>query len=239
MLRALRDGYALSLDDVALALIGHAAEVHFVGARVGVMDQMAASLATTTAALFLDTRSLAWEPVALPAGAELVVIDSRITHDHATGGYNRRRAECERAARDLGVASLRDVALGDLARVLATLSPRLGRRVRHVVTENARVLSAVTALRADDPGRLGGLLYASHASLRDDYEVSLREIDLLVELALGDVDVYGARVTGGGFGGSIVALARSGTARPAARRICQAYRRRTGRAVRVLVPAES
>src|SRR6185503_15600712 len=135
------------------------------------MDQMAASLADTKTALFLDTRSLAWERIALPAGMELVVIDSGVTHDHAHGGYNLRREQCERAAELLGVATLRDLADADAARVSELPSP-LAQRVRHVVTENARVLDAVAALRTRDFALLGRLFYASHASLRDDYEVS-------------------------------------------------------------------
>jgi galactokinase len=237
LLRGLRDLLALELDDVALALLGHRAEHDFVGARVGVMDQMAASLADAASALFLDTRSLAWQRVPLPATVELAVIDSGITHRHAGGGYNDRRAECERAAGALGVATLRELQDDPdaLARAAALAAP-LARRVRHVVTENRRVLAAVEALRRGDVAELGRILIAGHASLRDDYEVSTREVDRLVALAAADADVLGARMTGGGFGGAVVVLTRRGRAHAAAERVATAYGREVAGG-RVLVPA--
>jgi galactokinase len=232
LLRGLRAAFGLALDDVALALLAHGAEYEFVGARVGIMDQMAASLADEGTALFLDARSLAYERVRLPATVELAVIDSGVPHRHADGGYNARRAECERAAELLEVASLRDVDDAGLARA-ARLPPPLPRRVRHVVTENGRVLAAVEALRQGDLDRLGRLLGAAHASLRDDYEVSTPEIDLLVTRAAADPDVVGARLTGGGFGGAIVMVAARGRAAAAAARVAAAYH---GPGGRVLVP---
>jgi galactokinase len=235
LLRALRSAFALALDHVQLALLGQRAENQFVGAQVGIMDQMAASLAEPGTALFLDTRSLAYERVPLPPSLEVGVVDSGVSHSHASGDYNTRRAECERACALLGVAQLRDLPLDVLPR-LATLPEPLGRRARHVVTEDARVLEAVAALRAGDLRRLGDLFYASHASMRDDYAVSTPEIDLLVELARAEPDVYGARLTGGGFGGSIVLLARPGAGHAAATRIARAYADRTGRTPRVLLP---
>ena len=231
LLRALRLAFSLELDDVEIAKVGRAAETDFVGAPIGIMDQMASSLATSDAALFLDTRTLAFERVPFPSEAELVVIDSGATHDHATGGYATRRAEVERATALLGVAELRDV--DDAARTDRLPEP-LRRRARHVVTENARVRDAVAAMRSGDLARLGALLDASHASLRDDFEVSVADVDRLVALAQADADVYGARMTGGGFGGAIVALARRGTAAAAAARIVAAY----GPRGRVLVPRE-
>ena len=234
VLRALKAAFALDLDDVALALVAHRAEHDFVGARVGVMDQMASSLADTATALFLDTRSLQWERVALPAAMELAVIDSGIAHRHASGGYNTRRSECERAAALLGIGSLRELGEDALERA-ATLPPPLDRRVRHVVTENARVLAAVAALRSGDVERLGRLVDASHDSLRDDYEVSVPDVDRLVELARADRDVFGARMTGGGFGGAIVAVARRDRAAAAAARIVAQYDDDRHRAT-VLVP---
>jgi galactokinase len=235
-LRALRAAFALDLDDVALALLAQRAESEFVGARVGVMDQMAASLAAEGVALFLDTQSLAFDRIPLPAGADLVVVDSGVAHAHATGGYNARRAECERAAALLGVSSLREIAVADLPRLEALPVP-LGRRVRHVVTENARVLTAVGALRAGDVAALGRLFTASHESQRDDYEVSIPEIDALVAAADGDSDVFGARLTGGGFGGAVVILARPGRAAAVGARVRDRYAARTGRTATVLLPA--
>jgi galactokinase len=197
VLRALRRAFDLRLDDVALALLAQRAESEFVGARVGVMDQMAASLADAAGVLFLDTRSLAHRRVALPATIELVVLDSGFAHRHAAGEYNRRRAECDDAAARLGVALLRDLTPADMRRLDGLPGP-LARRVRHVVSENERVLAAVEALEAADAERLGSLLRASHVSLRDDYAVSTPELDLLVELADADADVHGARLTGAG-----------------------------------------
>ena len=235
LLRALRTAFALDLDDVRLALIGQRAENEFVGARVGVMDQMAASLADEGTALFLDTRSLAYERVTLPADVELVVLNSGVAHDHAAGDYNTRRGECERAAALLGVAQLRDLTAADLPRIVA-LPPPLDRRARHVVTENARVLAAVEAMRTKDPARLGELFAASHDSMRDDYDVSIAAIDLIVALARAEPRVYGARLTGGGFGGSVVMLAHPGVGAAAAARIARRYGEQTGHTATVLVP---
>ena len=235
VMRALRELFGLSLDDVRLAGLGQRAENGFVGAPVGIMDQMAASLADDHTALFLDTRSLQYEQVPLPAAAGLAVINSGVAHNHASGDYRTRRAECERAASALGVAQLRDVTLADLPR-LALLPDPIGRRARHVVTENARVLEAVAAMKMSDLRRLGELFDASHASQRDDFEVSVPEVDLLVELALAEPGVYGARLTGGGFGGSIVALVERDAARGAAERAAAAYGERTGKTASILVP---
>ena len=234
--RALRDAFGLPLDDLALALVGQRAENEFVGARVGVMDQMAASLAAVGLALFVDTRSLDYRPVPFPAGAELVVLSSGLAHQHAAGDYNARRAECEHACALLGVAQLRDIGVDELGWVESLPEP-LGRRARHVITENARVLAAVEAMQVGNLTRLGDLFFASHASQRDDYEVSIPEIDLLVELARAQPDVLGARLTGGGFGGSVVLLVRAGSSRPVATRVAAAYGARAGHAAGVLVPA--
>ena len=236
VLRALRDAFELALDDVALALLGQRAENELVGAPVGAMDQLAASLGEPGAALFIDMRSLAARRVPLPE-ADLLVIDSGIRHDNAGGDYAARRAECEAAARELGVGSLRDLGADDLPRALRLAEP-LGRRARHVVTENARVLAAVDAIERGDLVHLGDLFRASHASMRDDYEVSIPPIDALVELALAHPEVYGARLTGGGFGGAIVALARPGSGTRIAGEVAAAYEARTGHAGRVRLAGE-
>lgn len=235
LLRGLRELFELSLDDVALALVGQRVETEFVGAPVGVMDPLACSLADEKTALFLDTRSLRWERIPLPPSLQLVVIDSGLTHSHASGEYRLRRAECERAASLLGVGLLRELSETDLPRILALPEP-LGRRVRHVMTENARVLAAVDALRSGNGKALGQLFVASHASMRDDYAVSTQELDLLVALAVEEAEVFGARLTGGGFGGSIVAMAQAGTGARAGARIAARYAERTGRKPQVLVP---
>jgi galactokinase len=235
LMRALRRAFALALDDVQIAIRGQRVENEFVGAQVGIMDPMAVNLAREDTALFLDARSLSYEQVSLPAGADLVVLHSGVAHRHAAGDYNTRRGECERACAILGVQQLRDLTTGDLARAHALPEP-LNRRARHVVTENDRVLAAVAAMRANDLVKLGKLFYASHDSMRDDYEVSTPEIDLLVDLARSDADAYGARLTGGGFGGSVVMLARAGRGHELAERLAGAYAERSGCHPKTLVP---
>jgi galactokinase len=235
LMRALREAFHLNLNDEQIALLGQRAENEFVGAQVGIMDPLVCSVGRQGAALFIDARSLAHELVALPADADLVVINSGVAHRHSAGDYNTRRAECERAAALLGVRKLRDLTERDLPRVAALPDP-LDRRARHVITENARVLAAVKGMRAGHLVRLGQLFNASHDSQRDDYEVSVPEIDLLVDLAQQDADVYGARLTGGGFGGAIVLLARGG-GRAVAERVVAAYDRRSCAHATILVPS--
>lgn len=234
--RALRALCGLEIDDVALARAGQRAENEFVGAPVGIMDQMACSLADTTSALFLDTRTLEYSRVPIPERAGLIVIDSGVAHSHAKGDYAARRRECAEAARLLGVGELRDVGVADLARVNALPDP-LNRRARHVVTENARVLATVAAFAAGDLGRAGQLFTESHASMRDDFDVSIEPIDTLVRCAIAIQGVYGARLTGGGFGGAIVALAEAGAVARAARAIVRAYANAGQEGGRILVPA--
>src|SRR4051812_8530197 len=222
VLRAIRQAFGLAIDDTRLALLGQRAENELVGAPVGAMDQLCASLGQPGSALFIDTRTFETRLIPLPDDLDLLVIDSGVQHGHATGGYRTRRAECEEAARQLGVPQLRDLGVADLARV-ARLPGPLARRARHVITEDDRVLAAVAALVARDLRTLGELFVASHASMRDDFEISVPAIDTLVAIACADPDVYGARLTGGGFGGAIVAAAKAGTAAAAARRICDRY----------------
>ncbi len=235
LIRGLRELFTLELDDVQVARLARRAENGLVGANVGIMDQMACSLATPGEALFLDCRDLSFERVPLPQGADLVVLHSGVEHNHAGGDYNTRRAECERACALLGVQSLRDLTEADLDRVNALPEP-LNRRARHVVTEDARVLAAVTAIHAGDLERLGALFYASHESMRDDYEVSVPEIDLIVRLARARTDIYGARLTGGGFGGSVVMLAHAGAGRAAGEAIAAAYAAQSGQQPKLLTP---
>ena len=165
----------------------------------------------------------------------LIVIDSGLRHSHAAGDYRTRRDECVRAAAALGVAELRDVDMGDLDRI-GRLPEPLNRRARHVVTENARVLAAVEALRAADLEAVGRLFVASHLSMRDDFEVSVPCIDALVDAAIGAPGVYGARLTGGGFGGAIVALADRNEAPTAAAEILRRHSGRGFPPARVIVP---
>jgi galactokinase len=199
-LRALRSLLGLPLDDVEIALLAQRAESHYVGVRCGIMDQMASSLADAERMLFLDTRTLERRLVPFPHGTRAIVLHSGVERSLAASGYNERRAECEAAARALGVATLRDVA--DVA-ALHTLPTPLDRRARHVISENARVLEAAKGL---PPQRFGALMSASHASLRDDFEVSIAALDALVECLEAQRSVHGARLTGAGFGGACVAL---------------------------------
>jgi galactokinase len=234
LLRALRSALSLTIDDVELALIGQRAENGLVGAPVGIMDQLASSLATEAAALFIDVRDLRMRPVPLPSGSELLVISSGVAHDHASGDYRTRRAQCESAAALLGVDLLRQIAEDDPR--LSALPEPLGRRARHVVTENARVLATVAAMERGDLFAVGELFAASHRSMRDDYEVSVPAVDTLVEIAAAHPAVFGARLTGGGFGGSIVALCRAGSAAAAGHVVAETYRVCTGLHPSVLVP---
>lgn len=235
VLRALRSAFDLPIDDRRIAQLGRRAENEFVGAPVGIMDQMAVSVGRQNAALFLDTRTLESRLIALPADAELVVIASAVQHAHGTGGYRIRRAECEEAARSLGVDALRDVSVGELDRVEKLGEPH-ARRARHVITENQRVLDMLPALERGDLRRAGELFVESHASMRDDFQISVPEIDLLVELSRAQPEVYGARLTGGGFGGSIVVLAHRGAGARTARAVTQSYDTKTGLRARVLLP---
>jgi galactokinase len=194
-------------DDLArLSLV---AENDFVGAPTGMMDQIASLRCTEGHAIFLDNRTLSVDQVPLDVISgelRLLVVDTRVHHDHAASGYGDRRASCERAAKILGVTALRDISVGGLEAALARLpDDELRRRVRHVVSENARVVDAATALRDADWTAFGALMQASHVSLRDDYEVSCEELDVAV-VAAQDAGALGARLTGGGFGGSVIAL---------------------------------
>ena len=205
---ALTEVWGLDLDRIALAQAGRRAENEAVGAPTGIMDQMASMLGRADAAIFLDCRSLEADVIDLgfaKAGLELVVIDTGVSHSHATGGYGERRASCERGAQALGVVALRDVAVADLDRAAALLDDETFRRVRHIVTENDRVEATVRTLREQGPAAIGDLLVASHASMRDDFEISVPELDTAVEAALS-AGAIGARMTGGGFGGAAIAL---------------------------------
>jgi galactokinase len=224
-LRALRACTGAALDDVAIARLAQRAEVRHAGVQCGIMDQMASSLAEAGTMLFVDTRTLERRKLPLPLGSEIAVVDSGVARSLAASGYNARRAESELAARHLGVPALRDVAKPE---TLEALREPLRRRARHVVTENRRVLEA---LEADAPA-FGRLMNASHASLRDDYEVSTAELDELVARLSDQPAVYGARLTGAGFGGACVALCRTGEARRAAEAALARY---SGRG-RILVP---
>jgi galactokinase len=205
---ALNEIWRLGLDRRTLARVGQRAENVAVGAPTGIMDQSASLLGERDAAVFLDCRSLDSQVVPLgleDAGLEILIIDTGVTHAHATGGYADRRRSCEEGARLLGVDALRDLSVADLDRAREVLDDVTFRRVRHVVTEDQRVLDTVRTLREEGPAAIGPLLDASHVSMRDDFEISVPELDLAVETAQAS-GALGARMTGGGFGGSAIAL---------------------------------
>src|ERR687894_955692 len=205
---ALNALFALDMDRKELAVLCQRAENEFVGVQSGIMDQYASLLCKEGAALLVDCRSLEAKNVPLDlkgADLALVVCDTRVERGLADTGYNDRRSACERAARMLGVEQLRDAREEDLER----LSGEELKRARHIVSENARVLEAVEALRAEDFRELGRLMYASHASMRDDFEISTPELDAFVEFAHGS-GAPGARLTGAGFGGCAIALVQDG-----------------------------
>jgi galactokinase len=202
-LRGLRSLLSLEIDDVRIAQLGQQAEIQYSGVECGIMDQMASSLADTEHMLFLDTRTFERRVLPFPSEAEILVIDSGVPRTLAGSGYNQRRAECEEAARLLGVKALRDISDPQAVEVLPE---PLRRRARHVITEDNRVLEVLQGVKAQ---RFGELMNASHTSLRDDYEVSVPALDTLVEILQATEGVFGARLTGAGFGGATVALVAS------------------------------
>jgi galactokinase len=228
------------LTSVEVARLAREAENGFVGVACGIMDQMASTFGASGRALLIDCRSLAHETAEIPPGLRIVVANSGVHHELASSEYNRRRAECEEGVRILaslrpGVRALRDVTADDEARFFAQLPPVVRKRCRHIVSENARVLAAVKAMRAGDLARLKELMAASHTSLRDDYEVSCSELDVLVDLALGHPACRGARLTGAGFGGSTVNLVDAPSVGAFSDALAAGYRERTGRAAEILV----
>jgi galactokinase len=222
------------LEPFALALACQRAELRAVGVPCGILDQAASVLGRAGEAILLDCGTLEFHLVPVPAQVALVVVDSAVSHSHESSGYADRRRELEHALRLVGAERSTEVDPADLD-ALDSLSQK---RLRHVVTENRRVLDFAEALEHGDLAAAGTLLLAGHASLRDDYEVSIPEIDLLVELAC-DAGAYGARLLGGGFGGSVIALVDAGRAEEIAAAVAESYRARTGRAGASLVARAS
>jgi galactokinase len=225
-----------------LARAGRKAENEVVGAPTGIMDQYASLLGQADSAVFLDCRTEEATIVPLrlrEADLALVLIDTGERHSHAAGGYAARRASCERAARELGVRALRDVTPADLPAAARLLDEETFRRARHIVTENERVARTVAALEKDDMAAVGELLTRSHASMRDDFEITTPALDLAVDVALRE-GALGARMTGGGFGGATMALIECDRV-PALRQAAQDAFRSAGRgepSVRAVIPSE-
>jgi galactokinase len=224
-------GIQLPLPDVAKFC--QQAENNFVGAKVGIMDQFVSCMGKAGHAFLLDCRSLEFQFAPIPAGVRLVVCNTMVKHDHSTGAYNARREECEEGVRlfekwNPSIRALRDVSIGLLDQHLHELPPVIAKRGSHVVRENQRTLDAARALTDGDLPRVGKLMRESHNSLRDLYEVSCRELDIMVDAAEGLPGFVGGRMTGGGFGGCTVNLVREESAEAFAQQIAERYREATG-----------
>lgn len=231
---AFRHAGGLELSNLELARLCQRAENEFVGVRCGIMDQLTSACATADHALLIDCRSLETRTLPLPLDARIVVLEAGVERRLAESGYNRRRSECEDALARLGridptIRSYRDLRPRRLGSVLGQLPSPLAARVRHVVTEIDRVRKAADALSAGDLPRFGALMFESHASLRDDFEVSCPELDLLVETARSAPGAIGARLTGAGFGGCAVALVTADRADSFVRHVSAVYREIYGR----------
>ncbi len=224
---ALADLAHASVDRTELARLCQRAENEFAGARCGIMDPFIACHAQAGHALMLDCRSLEFTPLPIPEGLRIVICNTMVRHAIAGGEYNARRAQCEEAARRLR-RSLRDVSRIELEEQKERLDPILYKRARHIITENQRVLDAARALERGDLQRITNLMAESHASLRDDYEVSCRELDFMVEIAARQSGLCGARMTGGGFGGCTVNLVREAGCERFQTRVFEEYRAATG-----------
>jgi len=199
--------YHLPLDGAQIALNGQEAENQFVGCNCGIMDQLISALGKKDHALLLDCRTLGTRAVSMPQGVAVIIINSNFKRTLVGSEYNTRREQCETGARFFQQPALRDVSLEQFNAVAAELDPLVAKRVRHVLTENQRTLEAADALEKGDLQRMGELMAASHASMRDDFEITVPQIDTLVEIVKETIgDKGGVRMTGGGFGGCIVAL---------------------------------
>ena len=233
--RAFAGVSGLPWDAREMALAAQTAENQWVGVMCGIMDQMISASGEAGHALLIDCRSLETRSVPLPPGTAVVILDTSTRRGLVDSAYNDRRAACEEAAATLGVEALRDIGVEELEARGSVLEPLIHRRARHVVTENARTLEAAEAMERGDAAHMGALMNASHASLRDDFEVSRRELDAMVELAQAHPACHGARMTGAGFGGCAVALVRREDADAFARAVAAAYGERTGLTPRLYV----
>ncbi|NPV55241.1 MAG: galactokinase [Anaerolineae bacterium] len=222
------------LARMALAQLCLRAEQDYVGVRCGIMDQFACACGVAEHALYLDTRSLEWQPLPLPSGATIIIADSGVRRALADSAYNQRRQACEQAVHLLraslpGLRALRDVSPAQLDQLHSLLPPIVARRARHVVTECERVRQALNCLQRGDAAGFGALMFAGHASLRDLYEVSTPELDTLVAIAGALPGCWGARLSGAGFGGCTVNLVAEAAPAEFMERLCAGYARQTGR----------
>jgi galactokinase len=233
-------GFSLPLTE--LAKLCQRAENEFVGARVGIMDQFASCFGSAHHAILLDCRSLEYKLLPLPAGITMVICNTMVKHGHSGGEYNDRRAQCEEGVRLLSkyfpsIKALRDVSATQLESHRGDLPDLIYRRCHHVVSENERVLSAVSALESGDLKEAGRCMAESHSSMRDDYEISCRELDLMVDLARGREGLVGSRMTGGGFGGCTVNLVRTASVERFTAEMRSAYHQATGISPEIYVSA--
>jgi len=231
--RLYRGLFELEIDPIELAYIGKETENDFVGVQSGIMDQFVASLGRTGEALLIDCRTNEYEHIPLPPGHVVVVANTMVKRELASSAYNERRSQCEEGVRIMKeehpeIEALRDVSPSELGEHGGRMPETIFRRCRHVVTENTRVLESVKALRGGNVGRMGELMYASHESLRDDYEVTSLELDTLVDAARRVEGVEGARMTGAGFGGCTVNLVRRESVKDFTEAIVNVYTSATG-----------
>lgn len=237
--RAFACSSGLGWDAVKMAKLAQKAENEWVGVNSGIMDQMASAACRAGYALFLDCRSLEFQHIPLPAGISVVVLDTSTRRGLVGSAYNERRSQCEEAAGWFGAKALRDVSEVQIREAQNAerkgLSEAAFRRARHIVTENARVLEAIGAMRDGNVKRLGELFNASHDSLRDDFEVTNDALDIMVECARGQAGCHGARMTGAGFGGCAVALVDEEKIKAFSRALLKAYRQRSGLEARIYV----
>ncbi|QOY92725.1 galactokinase [Massilia sp. UMI-21] len=225
-----------ALGPLDMALVAQRAENDFVGCKCGNMDQISSACGVQDHVLMIDCRSLAVEPVPMPPGAAIMIFNSHVARGLVDSEYNTRRAQCEEAARHFGLPALRDLDLETLEARAAELDPVVLRRARHVVTENARVAAAAGALAAGDLVRMGELMAASHASMRDDFAITVPAIDELVDIVKGAIgNAGGVRMTGGGFGGCVVALVPDALVDAARLAVQQAYTAPNGQGATVYV----
>jgi galactokinase len=223
-------------DRTALARVCQRAENDFVGCKCGIMDQLVSARGVEGAALLIDCRSLDCRPVTAPEEAAILIVHSGVIHGHVEGKYNERRRQCEDAAATLGVAKLRDADEAMLARYERLLDPVTFRRARHVITENRRTVEAAEAFALGDLAKLGRLMRESHLSMREDFEITTPEVDRLAALLNASIGMRGgARMTGGGFGGAVVAVAPAANVASVAREVSLAYRRPDGKPTEIIV----
>ncbi|MGA8489923.1 MAG: galactokinase [Terriglobales bacterium] len=237
---ALLGNSQIDVDRHVIPQLCQQAEHLYPETKCGIMDQFISCHGRARHALMLDCRSLDFQLLPMPRHLQFMVCNTMVRHEHASGGYNTRRRECEEGLQALkhvlpAIRALRDVTLNELEQHQNRLSPIIYKRLRHVVTENERVKMAASALQSGDMAQFGCLMADSHRSLRDDYEVSAPELDLMVELASGQDGVYGARMTGGGFGGCTINLVGSAHAEAVQQKLEQNYQARTGLKPTILI----